>query len=106
MPCEAVSLSCILGRSHDDGSRFELESRKTASEGDCSKMAKKIETKTRHSNDLLNDTEGLTTVEYIIILCLIAVVGFAAWKKFGDSVRKKVGQADTVMNTLPGTSGS
>ena len=50
---------------------------------------------------LLKDQRGLTTVEYIIILCLIAVVGFAIWKKFGETVKTKVGAADTVVGGLP-----
>jgi len=66
-------------------------------------MAKKIEMKQRQTDGLLQDTEGLTTVEYIIILCLIAVVGFAAWKSFGAKVSKKVGDADGVINSLPST---
>ena len=53
---------------------------------------------------LLDDTRGLTTVEYIIILCLIAVVGFAVWQKFGDTVKTKVNDANTVMMELPSTS--
>ena len=44
-----------------------------------------------------NDEAGLTTVEYIIILCLIAIFAFGAWKRFGTSVNEKVkGSADTV----------
>ena len=50
---------------------------------------------------LLRDERGLTTVEYIIILCLIAVVGFAIWKKFGETVKTKVGGANDVVGTLP-----
>lgn len=53
---------------------------------------------------LLRDERGLTTVEYIIILCLIAVVGFAIWKKFGETVKQKVGGADAVIGTLPSES--
>jgi Flp pilus assembly pilin Flp len=53
---------------------------------------------------LLRDERGLTTVEYIIILCLIAVVGFAIWKKFGETVKTKVGGAEGVVGTLPTTS--
>ena len=53
---------------------------------------------------LLRDQRGLTTVEYIIILCLIAVVGFAVWKKFGETVKTRVGEADGTMNTMTGTS--
>ena len=52
-------------------------------------------------NGLLKDEQGLTTVEYIIILCLIAVVGFAIWKKFGETVKEKVGGAEGVVGTLP-----
>ena len=50
---------------------------------------------------LLSDERGLTTVEYIIILCLIAVVGFAIWQKFGNTVKQKVGGAESVIGTLP-----
>jgi len=55
----------------------------------------------KRRRSLLRDTEGLTTVEYIIILCLIAVVGFAVWKKFGETVKTKVNAADTTIGTLP-----
>ena len=57
--------------------------------------------KSNRIESLLSDEEGLTTVEYIIILCLIAVVGFAIWKKFGETVKEKVGGADNVVGTLP-----
>ena len=72
-------------------------------------MAKKSNKKPlarRTTTGLLSDERGLTTVEYIIILCLIAVVGFAIWKKFGETVKNKVTGADSVMGTLPSTSGS
>jgi len=68
-------------------------------------MQKKTEAlKVRKGNELLEDTQGLTTVEYIIILCLIAVVGFAVWKKFGNTVKTKVNEANEVMILLPSTS--
>lgn len=50
---------------------------------------------------LLRDERGLTTVEYVIVLCLIAVVGFAIWKKFGETVKDKTSGADGVVSTLP-----
>ena len=54
-------------------------------------LKKKREKKTkRERRSLLRDNRGLTTVEYIIILCLIAVVGFGVWKKFGEKVQEKV----------------
>jgi Flp pilus assembly pilin Flp len=48
---------------------------------------------------LLRDERGLTTVEYIIILCLIAVAGFAIWKQFGQTVKTRVGEADTTLGS-------
>jgi len=56
-------------------------------------------------NGLIEDTRGLTTVEYIIILCLIAVVGFAVWKQFGQTIKEKISGADSVIGTLPTESG-
>lgn len=54
---------------------------------------------------LVSDTRGLSTVEYIIILCLIAVVGFALWKQFGQRVEGKTRGATTVIGVgLPTTS--
>lgn len=52
---------------------------------------------------IIKDQRGLTTVEYIIILCLIAVVGFAVWKKFGETVKTRISEADGTMNTTTGT---
>jgi Flp pilus assembly pilin Flp len=60
--------------------------------------------KTRRVRELLADTRGLSTVEYIIILCLIAVVCFAIWKKFGETVKGKVQGADQVVGQLPTSS--
>ncbi len=41
-------------------------------------------------NQLVQDEEGLSTVEYIIILVLIAVLGIVAWRSFGSAVKAKV----------------
>lgn len=68
-------------------------------------MEKKLaQKKTRRVRELLADTRGLTTVEYIIVLCLIAVVGFAIWQKFGNTVKSKVRGAESVVGGLPTTS--
>ena len=69
-------------------------------------MAKITKTKStkKQMPSLLKDQRGLTTVEYIIILCLIAVVGFAVWKKFGETVKERVGEADGTLGTMSGTS--
>jgi len=60
--------------------------------------------KSRRTRELLADTRGLSTVEYIIILCLIAVVCFAVWQQFGSTVRTKVSGANTQVGQLPTTS--
>lgn len=44
----------------------------------------------RTLSNLVNDDEGLSTVEYIIILVLIAVIGIVAWQSFGASVKQQV----------------
>ena len=46
---------------------------------------------------LWNDEDGLTTVEYALLLVLIVVVAVTAWTTLGTTVRDKV---NTVSNTL------
>ncbi|MBW2402463.1 MAG: hypothetical protein JRF42_01335 [Deltaproteobacteria bacterium] len=41
-----------------------------------------------NSGSLMRDQRGLTTVEYIIVLGLIAVVGIAAWQQFGETLAR------------------
>ncbi len=43
---------------------------------------------------LIGDSRGLTTVEYIIVLGLIAVVGIAAWQKFGETLTGEIEAAE------------
>jgi Flp pilus assembly pilin Flp len=67
-------------------------------------LIKKREKKSKRvKRSLLRDNKGLTTVEYIIILCLIAVVGFGVWKKFGEKVKEKVGGSTDQEDELPTT---
>jgi Flp pilus assembly pilin Flp len=42
------------------------------------------------NTSVLRDERGLTTVEYVIILVLLAIVAISVWDKFGDAVQKKV----------------
>ena len=62
---------------------------------------KKTDRLKRGKRSLLRDSRGLTTVEYIILLCLIAVVGFGVWKKFGEKVKEKVGGSTQQVDQLP-----
>lgn len=50
-------------------------------------------------DSLRKDDQGLTTVEYIIILALIAIAAIAAWTTFGDSI---IGQAEGSATTISG----
>jgi len=49
---------------------------------------------------LASDKRGLTTVEYIIVLGLIAVVGIAAWQKFGETLTGEIEAADSYISEV------
>jgi Flp pilus assembly pilin Flp len=53
-----------------------------------------MQTERKTARNLVSDERGLTTVEYIIVLGLIAVVGIAAWQKFGETLTGEVQAAD------------
>ena len=55
---------------------------------------------------LLEDQRGLTTIEYIIVLCLIAIAGFAIWQKVGNTVKAKSTESRDTLMTLMGTAGT
>jgi Flp pilus assembly pilin Flp len=44
---------------------------------------------------LVKDARGLATVEYVIVLALIAASAVALWSRFGMSIQKDVGRAQT-----------
>jgi Flp pilus assembly pilin Flp len=54
----------------------------------------------RRRPGFVNDERGLSTVEYVIILMLIAVVGIGVWGEFGSAVEGKVDDAIEDINTL------
>jgi hypothetical protein len=53
---------------------------------------------------LLRDTRGLSTAEYIILMALICVVGFIAWRLFGAHTRERSAGAHGVVSGLATTS--
>jgi Flp pilus assembly pilin Flp len=56
------------------------------------------------SPSFLNDDRGLSTVEYTIILVLIAVAGIGLWSTFGDTLAGKITDSNDQLNTMqPGT---
>jgi Flp pilus assembly pilin Flp len=52
---------------------------------------------------LRSDQAGLTTVEYVIVLCLIAAISVATWNEFGDLLLTRLESASTLIeeNTAP-----
>ncbi len=60
--------------------------------------------KLKSAFSLVRDERGLTTVEYIIVLGLIAVVGIQAWRTFGSTLSAEVTAATGKVNvvTTPG----
>jgi Flp pilus assembly pilin Flp len=50
-------------------------------------------------NKFFRNESGLSTVEYVIILLLIACVGITAWRTFGNTV---VGKITTGSNQIQG----
>lgn len=49
---------------------------------------------------LLHDERGLSTVEYVIILVLIAVVAIGVWQAFGGAIMAQVTGATEDINGL------
>ena len=47
----------------------------------------------RAGSGIARDERGLSTVEYIIILVLIAVAGIGLWRAFGETVSDKISNA-------------
>lgn len=63
-------------------------------------MMARINNKThtgRKNAGLVSDTKGLSTVEYLILLVVIAVAGITLWKKLGTSIET---QSDTARQSL------
>ncbi|MFN7700603.1 MAG: Flp family type IVb pilin [Deltaproteobacteria bacterium] len=67
-------------------------------------MEKLSTKKSRRVRELLADTQGLSTVEYVIILCLIAVVCFAVWQRFGNMVKGKIDGSTGTLDAMPTSS--
>ena len=44
---------------------------------------------------IARDTRGLTTVEYVVVLCLIVGLSVAVWNTFGKSVKSKLSESSS-----------
>jgi Flp pilus assembly pilin Flp len=49
---------------------------------------------------LTQDERGLSTVEYVIILVLIAAAAIGLWVSFGGKLKEKIGDANTEMDKV------
>jgi Flp pilus assembly pilin Flp len=52
---------------------------------------------------LATDTRGTTTLEYVVLLCVILVVSFAAWRTFGETISTRVEGANRQLANLGST---
>lgn len=60
-----------------------------------------MKTRSRHARrSLLGDERGLSATEYVIIMLLICVVCFLAWRIFGSSGRDRTAGAHHVVDGL------
>jgi Flp pilus assembly pilin Flp len=66
-------------------------------------MKNSIATIRSRMSRLHSDERGLTTVEYIIVLVLIAITAFVVWQNFGTSVKDTVTNSTTQVNKLRDT---
>ncbi len=48
---------------------------------------------------LAQDERGLTTVEYVIVLVLIAAASVGTWNVLGGNIKKKLGDAQGEINS-------
>jgi len=46
------------------------------------------------------DQQGLSTVEYVIILALVAIAAITAWTQFGDMLITKIGEEKGTISNL------
>jgi Flp pilus assembly pilin Flp len=61
------------------------------------RIIKQMRRFTAAPRSLAADERGLSTVEYVIILVLIAVLCIGVWKAFGETVQAKIQGANTRM---------
>jgi len=52
-----------------------------------------------HGSTLVRDEAGLSTVEYVIILVLVAAIAIGTWQTFGKTVTSGLGNATDKFNS-------
>jgi len=51
-------------------------------------------------SSLINDERGLSTVEYVIILVLIAAAAVGTWTKFGGTITTKINDSNATIGSV------
>ena len=46
---------------------------------------------------LLKDERGLSTTEYLLLIVLVAIAGWAAWTQFGEALSSKIAPTSSVI---------
>jgi Flp pilus assembly pilin Flp len=64
------------------------------------KALEKTTPDTGKARGLLRDQRGITTVEYVVIMVLVALGSILLWTKFKDSIGTRVGNAGTQIEGL------
>jgi len=64
------------------------------------KLLGKTDTKYDEKGNLLRDTKGLSTVEYLILLVVIAVAGISIWQNVGSTIGTKASESNGRLNSL------
>jgi Flp pilus assembly pilin Flp len=62
------------------------------------RSGRSVPSSTRPIRRLAADTRGLATVELVLLICLIAIVGLAAWSGLGRTLRSRVDGAIAVLD--------
>jgi Flp pilus assembly pilin Flp len=59
-----------------------------------------VKTLLRRFESLAADERGLSTVEYVILLALIAVVALGTWQTFGEQVHDSITDSSNQFNSI------
>lgn len=91
-----------IGRCIEDHTKSQVEQNKSTRKGKKIIMTKLMNQfrRTVGQTSLAKDERGLSTVEYVIILVLIAAAAVGAWTTLGNTVRTKIGDSNTKIGEI------
>jgi Flp pilus assembly pilin Flp len=65
------------------------------------KKKTKIEKKYDENDSLVQDTRGMSTVEYLILLVVIGVASIGLWTSMGKKVKTMATESNEALTTVP-----